>query len=301
MKTVAIVGSHPRTRNRAPFADKSIDIWVFNSAPTSDWCMRCTAVFEMHGPEEYTSPMVENSQYWAWMQKQTNVPVYMRQFDPRIPRSESFPLAEVVEKYLSKFTRGGEAIQYFTSSPCYALALAILQGYERIELWGIEMETNTEYLYQRDGLGLWIGIALAHGIEVVLPEQSFIFSSPRYGYDDRQEVSITREDFEERAKALYDKILEAEKRVNKFRGEIDSIAKQIESHRGEGRAAQALTDMYGKLYADATNAYEQAIGDYGYLQGLLNDCNFWQTKVERMMVARGQGVEVFAMNESKLR
>jgi len=30
---VAIVGSHPETRNQAPWDDLSFDIWVFNEAP----------------------------------------------------------------------------------------------------------------------------------------------------------------------------------------------------------------------------------------------------------------------------
>jgi hypothetical protein len=301
MKTVAIVGSHPRTRATAPFGDKNKEIWVFNSAPTSDWCSRCTAVFEMHGPEEYTSPIVENSQYWAFLQNQDAVPVYMQAQDERVKNCKVFPLEEINQKYTGNFKRGGDPIYYYTSSVCYAIALALHQGFERIELYGVEMETNTEYLYQRDGVGLWLGIALGHGVEVYLPDHSFIFDAPRYGYDDRNDVRVTREDFEERAKQIYAKIIEAEKKVNLKRGEINNVTNQIEKNRTNGKSAKWLAETYGQLYANVTNEYEQAIGDYGYLQGLLNDCNYWQTKVEKMMIARGSGMEVFAMNESKLR
>jgi hypothetical protein len=54
-------------------------------------------------------------------------------------------------------------------------------GYENIELYGVEMETDTEYRYQRDGVTFWLGVALGKGCKVTA--HCSIFDMPLYGYE----------------------------------------------------------------------------------------------------------------------
>ena len=185
MKTVAIVGSHSKARETAPFDDLSVDIWVFNAVAgiKDTWVKRADAVFQMHQPEIYRSPHNrEDSNHWRWLQKQHPFPIYMIEKDPLVPSSITFPLEAICDEYLPGWRFMGERKEFFSSSIEYALALAIRQGYERIELHGIEMSSDTEYSYQRVGLALWVGIALGRGVQVEHYGGNKIFDRPLYGY-----------------------------------------------------------------------------------------------------------------------
>jgi hypothetical protein len=88
-------------------------------------------------------------------------------------------------------TTGGH---YLTSSVSQAIALGIYKGYKRIECWGMEMNTDTEYRYQRDGVTFWQGVALGRGIEVLA--MTDIYKAPIYGFEG--EASLTIDFFNER-------------------------------------------------------------------------------------------------------
>ena len=298
-RTVAIVGSHPYTRDNAPWSDTSIDVWLFNSAPTADWCKRATAVFELHPAGEYTNPMISKSDYWSWLQTQTTSTVYMAKADSRIPMAKTYPLDAVVQAYLSGFMRGSEINKYFTSTPCYAIALAIWQGYTRIELYGIEMETNSEYIYQRDGVGLWLGIALGHNVRVVLDKHTSMFFSQLYGYDDDHR-NITREDLEENAIAIqreYDKQLN---HLNFVKGNLHAIISKINDMKAKGVPPEVIQEL-GSEYGKLAEQQEQGIADVADLNGQLKMLRFYLTKVERQMTANGKAAEVMSLNSVKTR
>lgn len=299
MKTVAIVGSHPSSRDLAPW-DSSIPIWVFNAGAIMSWCKRADAVFEIHPAGEYTNPMMEGAEYWnEFLQKQTVATVYMQSSDPRVPMCKKYPLEGVVNKFLKKFERGNKVNKYFTSSPCYAIAMALYLGYDRIELYGIEMETNSEYIYQRDGVGLWVGIALGLGIEVIIPERTTMFNSPLYGFDDDHRT-ITREDFEDNAAALQRAYDELSAKLESAKGKLDYIIGKIESMKADGRP-QAEVAAMGKEYGDATHEYEQAIANFANVNGQLTLCRFFLAKMDKMMIANGKAMEVQALRQEKIR
>ena len=105
-----------------------------------------------------------------------------------VPKSERFPLAEIFEQFPT-------ARRYFTSSVAYAIALAIYKGYKVIEIYGVEMETNSEYGHQRTGVAYWVGFAEGRGIYVDFHSHKF-FNEPLYGYEG--EVAIPLEQYERR-------------------------------------------------------------------------------------------------------
>lgn len=300
MKTVAIVGSHPNSRHLAPYDDPKIPIWVFNAGAIMDWCKRADAVFEIHPAGEYTNPLAEKSEYWEmFLQQQVSALVYMQEVDPRIPMSRKYPLDSVVHKYLSKFKRDGEINKYFTSSPCYAIALALYLGYDRIDIYGIEMETNSEYVYQRDGVGLWIGIALGLGVEVNLSRNTTMFSAPLYGYDD-DHSQITREDFETNAQAIQRALDEAERKLEFSKGQLDNCILRIETMKREGKPPSEIAAL-GSEYGQLTQTYEQALANFSHLNGQLTLCRFFLAKMDKMMIANGKAQEVQALRSEKIR
>jgi hypothetical protein len=55
---------------------------------------------------------------------------------------------------------------YFTNTVDYALALAIYKGYKDIHLYGVNLELDGEYAYQKPGCEFWIGQAMGRGCDV---------------------------------------------------------------------------------------------------------------------------------------
>ena len=200
MKTVAIVGSHPATRENVPWDDPSVDIWVFNEACTNVrakddpalWVKRCDAVFQMHIPGVYHSPVNRSDpHHWEWLQQSHEFPVYMQATDMAVSACQVYPLAEIANELLSSLTIEQAQLRgYFTSSIAYAFALAIYQEYGRILVYGVEMSSESEYFYQRECIAFWIALALGHGVQVDLYSAKAIFEHPLYGYDGTIEQDI---------------------------------------------------------------------------------------------------------------
>lgn len=188
MKTVAIVGSHPDTRSDAPWDNPAVDIWVFNEAANQSWVKRWDAVFQLHLPTVYRNPHNRTDpKHWEWLQKKHGKPIYMQKTDALVLDSEEYPLEQIYRRFLRGFTKwtpdGLDHLKYFTSTISFAFALALYQGYERVLVYGVEMASTTEYVYQRDCTAFWLGLLLGHGVKVELHSAVAIFDQPLYGFD----------------------------------------------------------------------------------------------------------------------
>jgi hypothetical protein len=98
-----------------------------------------------------------------------------------IPASMRFPFEESYAIF-DNITRGDERKRslYFTSTISYMLALAIIEEIPLIEVYGIEMGSGTEYVYQKSGTELLIGYAAGVGLNVHLVENSELVNSKLY-------------------------------------------------------------------------------------------------------------------------
>ena len=188
--SVAIVGFAPVTFEHAvdTLAD---EVWTMNHAyriiPDERVISR---LFDLHKIEYLDDENAGGGpEYWEWLQKPHKFPIYMQTEYPAIPASVRYPFEEVCADLFPGFVRGDEPIHYFTSSFSFMLAMAIHEGFQRVEIYGIEMGTNTEYIYQRDGAALMIGVALGRGMEIVLHPDSTLFKAKLYGYEDYQMVT----------------------------------------------------------------------------------------------------------------
>ena len=176
MKKLALVGAGSETRDAAPWQDLSVDIWLMNEYATSPWVKRYSAVLQMHKPEIYTAANIKDPRHWEWLQQARGIPIYMEDVDPRVPDSVRYPLEEALAL---------TGHRYFSSTICYALALAKLQGYEQIDLYGIEMAAS-EYLYQAECYRFWVGYLIGAGVKVNLHSGQKLFQDLLYGYEGTQ-------------------------------------------------------------------------------------------------------------------
>jgi len=194
------MGSHPRTRAEFDQTRTDCDLWVFNEAVSNKTFPKADAVFQMHAEAIWKNPRNRNDpHHYKWLNTQTETPVYMQKKYEDVPCSLTYPIDEIIERF---------HVKHFTSSVCYAMALAAYKNtYKRVEIYGVEMETNTEYQYQRDGVTLWIGVLLGLGIEV--DAHLSLFDNPLYGYEG--EVVIPYELFDKRIEQLDPHIEKKEK------------------------------------------------------------------------------------------
>jgi hypothetical protein len=156
----------------------------------------------MHIPTIWRNPGNRNDpHHYEWLQKQTDATVMMQDVYPDVPRSEKYPLDEI----LAMLSNPPE--HFLTSSVPQALALAALWGYKRIEVYGVAMETNTEYQFQREGVAFWLGFCRGRGIDIYFADPTF--TAPLYGYEGK--VSVDYEEFPRRIAELQPQIDELSK------------------------------------------------------------------------------------------
>jgi len=191
LRSLAIVGSHPDTRENAPYDDPDYEIWLFNEAPQKpEIYKRWDACLQIHLPEVYSSETNwVNKDHWKWLQQDhgPDKRIFMQEVDPRVPNSVRYPLEEVLSLVPYKYLR---------SSPAMALALGIYSGFKDIWLYGSELSSNTEYTYQAINYAFWIGFAHGYGVNLHMEcWHNEFFDQPIYGYEG--ELQIDREYFEQ--------------------------------------------------------------------------------------------------------
>lgn len=190
-KRVAIVGTAESWKN-APFNDPSIEIWSLNDA----YCLGLPRVdrwFELHPLDHMvfrprtqkvvTKTAIPPGYYMRpeghleWLKQQAaTIPVYL-QNDPPADwpvNAKRFPLETVEAAF------GG----YWASGPSYMVALAMLEGFTEIQIWGIHLATEQEYRDQRSNFEFLLGIAAGRGITVVMADSSPVLKHGwKYAYE----------------------------------------------------------------------------------------------------------------------
>lgn len=184
-KKVAIVGG-ASSRKRAPYGDPSWEIWAYSSLRTPT--PRITRWFEMHALGDLKGQLVRPTkrrlsyeEYLAFLQG-LDCPIYMHDRHDFIPGSVVYPLQDALDAF-------GKC---FTSTASYVIALAILEGFDTIGVWGIHLTERTVYSRQRPGVEYLLSVAKQRGINVYLPpgcplrlhKRPKLPSTPiLYGYD----------------------------------------------------------------------------------------------------------------------
>jgi hypothetical protein len=178
LRSLAIVGSHPDSRENAPFDDPNYEILLFNEAPMKqEVYRRWDTCLQIHNEDVYASDTNwVNKDYWKWLQQDhgPDKRIFMQEVDPRVPNSVRYPIEGV---------RSLVPYKYLRSSPAMALALAIHLGYKDISLYGSDLSSNTEYHYQATNYTFWIGFAHGYGVNLNMECWKSEFYQPIYGYE----------------------------------------------------------------------------------------------------------------------
>lgn len=165
-KKVAILGCG-RSKDKAPYDNDEYEIWSLNEMSA----LRFDRHFELHPVD------VQNEREIEWL---TNCekPIYVlsKKDMPFIKNAIEYPLDDILAQPW--------AIRYFTCTMAYEMALAIHLGYEKIELWGLNMDEGSprERTVESACLQYWCGIATGKGIKVRWSEHPG-FNRYDYGYD----------------------------------------------------------------------------------------------------------------------
>lgn len=191
-KKVAILGF--TTHNQyAPWTDDSWELWglndlhstfedfapgIFGKSPERiKW-------FQLHRPElDGSYHGNRDPKHHEWLTQQA-FPIYMWNAHPDIPQAVAYPIQEILRYFLQN---GGAA--YFNNSISWMIALAIVQGYKEISVYGVDMALEgvhgqSEYGHQRPSVEYFLGIAWGKGIKLTLhPESEILKTAYLYGWD----------------------------------------------------------------------------------------------------------------------
>ena len=184
-KTVAIVGAGWNTAAWAPWGEDGVEVWGMNESHGYPWfdVENTTRWFQIHPKVSFTKEHKCN--HWGWLREEHPFLIYMDRVYDDVPSSTKYPLRDIQNKLINNFYRGEEKVEKLFSSTCdYEVALALLEGFERIELYGIEMVLEGEYAFQREGISFWIGKAEGMGVELWIPEKSSLLVMPLYACEE---------------------------------------------------------------------------------------------------------------------
>jgi hypothetical protein len=185
-KKLAVCGLASTTRHQAPFKDPEWDIWTMHMG--GQILERVDLLFEPHDPlfaGVETGPTGMNQQVWepeytAFL-KNVKIPVMMQDHYAEFPTSIKFPFMELVEQFG----------RFFSTSVAWMMAMGIRNGYERIDLYGVEMEHGTEYHNQGKSVVYFIGLAEGRGIEIGMPRACQLMKNRYlYGLETKQQDEV---------------------------------------------------------------------------------------------------------------
>lgn len=218
-KSVAIVGFAPSTMRDVQhlFGNPDVEIWGLNQlysafprivpAGREPEKVNPTRWFQIHSRHSYDQTVGRDHSHHQWLADQKNFLIYMQKQEPDIPMSIEFPKDEI----LSKFRR------YFTNSISWMLAVAIMEKFENIYLFGVDMSQDSEYSFERPSVEYFLGYIEGMGSRLILPEKSDLLKSMwLYPYEDE---STFRTKMESRR-------MELRQRVNHLGGEEEAMKAQ---------------------------------------------------------------------------
>lgn len=281
-KTLVIMGSHPNGAKNFDWDRTDCDVWLFNEAPSDSKYKRCDAFFQLHTEAIWKNPKNRSDEkHYEWLASGKTPKVFMQKIFKDVPKSAKYPLTEVLELTKNIRLANGKVFKCLMSTPDLAMALVAQmhnkgKKYEKVEIWGIELETESEYRHQRLGFGFWTGYLAALGINLEIHNE--IFSSPIYGYEG--DLALSSADIQKRIDELT-KNLEENYQANAKR--LLEKIKGLEKKDISGEIQQALTSL--------TKNYEP----FGIVSGQIKESKRYLEKAQAM--EKEVGVSVFSLGE----
>ena len=168
---VAIVGFSD-SRRLTPFDDPAWETWGLNEL--YKLIPRWDRWFELH---QRQVNLQDEGPGHIWKLSGFACPVYMQRHYDDVPSSVPYPLEKVLKRFRP----------YLTSSFSFMAALAIVEGFEEIGVFGVDV-ADEEWGSQRPSLEYLLGYAEGAGVKVTVPKESSLLRAPfLYGYQQREE------------------------------------------------------------------------------------------------------------------
>jgi len=242
------------------------DVFVMNEMLSRGAVARADYVMQLHKPVVWRSSQNRNdAKHYEWLKTNNEVTVFMSEHFDDVPMSRRFPLDEMKEYF-----KGAE--WYFTTTVAYAIAYAIYAGYKRIEVYGVEMETNTEYGHQRPCVAYWCGVAYGKGIEVDFHSPQF-YVSPLYGYEG--DITIPVEMFEQRAKMLAEN---AKRTLEEYKHAKEVFTNAVEAFRNDYKVGMKSLETHANNCANLAHEFNMSDGALQVNQRHIKACKIMEAE-----------------------
>jgi len=197
-----------------------------------------------------------------WGMKLREIEVAFDFFKDNHAEIRRYPLEAIIDEFMpviagldkERFPERG-ILPYFVSSIDYMSALAIYEGFERIEYYGVELREKTEWAMQKSGATFWAGIAMGRGIEIVIPKNSVLISAPLYGIDTGAQM-IPVQVPEELRRQLNLEFDRQRNMHNHYTGQYTKLGDELRIAGADGREAdvQRLKEDMAKVQKEADGA-----------------------------------------------
>jgi hypothetical protein len=281
-KKIAIIGKAPSSKDLAPYADESWEIWGLADLYTS--IPRWSRWFELH---EINSRIHRWGEYWEFIKTDHGKPVYLREPHPDVPHGVVYPKAEIVDRFcpvksVGKDVDATSVLPYFTNQVSWMIALAMHEGATDIGLWGVDMAQHgdgvqSEYAYQRPSCEFFLGLAAGRGIRCYVHECSDLLKARRlYGFDSdtnamRLKWKARHNELNKELQELNVRLEQVIARQNVMRGHLDEI-----SHWPEGEFRTERETKCKAVLPEIHSGLDMMVKRQHVLLGALDDMNYWR-------------------------
>lgn len=156
-------------------APENSEIWSINTMYRSD--KKIDKLFIMH---DIRRDILFQDKMFVDAVNDTKLPVYTAGKYPSLNNNIEYPVEDVLKEFKTGF---------FLNAVCWMLPYAIMHKPKKIRLFGCDMRPDTGLEHHTNEKGcveFWCGVAIGRGIDIVVPEESYIckrvLTGNFYGY-----------------------------------------------------------------------------------------------------------------------
>ncbi len=217
-KKVAICGTAPSSRMMANEQEPDVDIWALNDCYSfiDQVHLNGSRWFEIHAEDVWKG---DGEGHIAFLKAHPHV--YMLQHFEELPGSMQYPFEAIRDEFfpgLDISNTDNMANMMLGSTIDFMLALALVEGYEEIKVYGINMATDTEFKHQLPSCNFWLGMIRGRGVKLVLPESCPMLQVPIYGVTRRDHID--RDVLATRKGRLMQQKIQIEAQLNSVHGAL---------------------------------------------------------------------------------
>ncbi len=234
MNKVIMIG-YAYSKNEVNWQIEDTEYWILNDM--YDIVPKFDRLFDIHDDENLKNRIARRSDLNHFEElKKIKKPIYLQREWNEIPYSKKYPL-DIIKKEFHIPAMGDKI--FMTCSVCFMLALAILQGFKEISLYGIDQAIDDEYAVELPGVLYWLGIAFGKGIKINISESSPLLKSYFvYGYEEQERTQINKQ-------------LESElKRIAEIENQAIGIQTKYREEELKCIGARTITEHFKKIIAN---------------------------------------------------